>query len=602
MTRLNNAEINALLHRNLHDGNEYEKYFEPSVCKVEYLNTGNTDVGIQEMIRFSKRYAYQVEKLSFAEFSNLSLQETAYKIHWFLYNNIQYSIDGFNQKLKAPNCLWATRQIGADCKTYSVTASMILLNLGIKHYFRRVDNADNTEHVYVVVPTNQVTANLNEGYYVIDATTFHNSEQRISTKNDFFMNLPYYGMAAPDVSGCTCNSNKEANHSHQLATPYHGKQAIDFGRKAYNDAVLAAMDNFDLYLQLINADENVQFQLRQKIVDSLYQGYDPVITIRKNGIAVNDEFITTATSGHYGMAGFWDDIADIGNFPAYGGPVDEPSPQENGGTSFWDNLASSSGSLSSSSSSQDTYGNLASTAASVGSTALLGFDLTSILGVDFFSNTFGAIFANGLELSCWNSSYTPQQTAAEIQQIQGPYFANLFYEFEQTVNQDISSRTYAYTTSVEEDLNFLAKAVYVCRDMYWFFRVNENWERCSRLALDQFNELFYELVPAFESTVSSLASNYIVTEIRQEQAPTQWEFTGFNHSWSENSTAQYPVFSVRAKNPAPATNTGNTNNPVVTTGGQPNNNNTGVSTESNSSIGKLLAAGAVAFAGYQFLG
>ena len=52
-----------------------------------------------------------------------------------------------------------------------------------------------------------------------------------------------------------------------------------------------------------------------------------------------------------------------------------------------------------------------------------GKALMKMLPQDFFGNTFGAIFANGFDLSCWNASYSESKAQADLS-IDIPYLMN----------------------------------------------------------------------------------------------------------------------------------------------------------------------------------
>ena len=104
------------------------------------------------------------------------------------------------QNLRSPAHSWHTaRQSGIDCKSYSIFASSILLNLGIKHYIRQVKqpkmNPDSFTHVYVIVPKNQETGSLLDGYFTIDGTRKNKSEGKFTLAKDIFMSqLPHLGL------------------------------------------------------------------------------------------------------------------------------------------------------------------------------------------------------------------------------------------------------------------------------------------------------------------------------------------------------------------------------------------------------------------------
>jgi hypothetical protein len=89
-----------------------------------------------------------------------------------LSSHIRYSFND-NKKIKSPSLVWSSKT--ADCKSFTVFASSILSNLGIKHFLKWVATNELT-HIYVVVPINQNTDELGANslfmrdYYVIDGT------------------------------------------------------------------------------------------------------------------------------------------------------------------------------------------------------------------------------------------------------------------------------------------------------------------------------------------------------------------------------------------------------------------------------------------------
>ena len=204
----------TLLKRPLKQGTQYNKYFGTQ-CESSFLGNGNTDLSISIMAKWVNKYKHQCKALALNEFTNLSIENTCNAIYTFLYNHIQYKLDGTDQKIRSPYCSWQDRQNGIDCKSYSVFASCILSNLGIVHYLRKVKqpgyNPDSFSHVYVVIPKNQKTKKLTDGYYIIDATIHDNYELPFIEKKDKLMSnvgLPHYGLGKPTttVLGCGCNS------------------------------------------------------------------------------------------------------------------------------------------------------------------------------------------------------------------------------------------------------------------------------------------------------------------------------------------------------------------------------------------------------------
>lgn len=186
---MNPATINSLLYRTLKKGVEYENLMPLSTCDSNLLATGDTKKAIDNMVFWSKEYQSHTEKLTSKIFKNYTLSVLCKEIHSFLYHHFQYKIDGYHQQLRSPGCAWATREEGIDCKSYSIIASTILLNRGISHYFRRVaqNEGEGYSHVYVVVPKNQKSKQLKDGYYTIDGTLETTKEVVFYKKDDVFV-------------------------------------------------------------------------------------------------------------------------------------------------------------------------------------------------------------------------------------------------------------------------------------------------------------------------------------------------------------------------------------------------------------------------------
>ncbi|MCD8413469.1 hypothetical protein [Tenacibaculum finnmarkense] len=181
--------INQALYRNIKSGQQYAHLMPYSNCSSTKLTTGDTKAAIDNMAIWSKKHQNHTKNIA-VTFTGKSTKETAISIHSFLYHHFQYKIDGLNQELRSPACSWASRQNGIDCKSYSIFASTILLNLGIHHFLRRIKQSATAgySHVYVIVPKNQKNPkNLKLGYYTIDGTLAGIKEPDFYQKSDVFM-------------------------------------------------------------------------------------------------------------------------------------------------------------------------------------------------------------------------------------------------------------------------------------------------------------------------------------------------------------------------------------------------------------------------------
>jgi hypothetical protein len=183
--------INASLYRKIRSGKEFEKYFSKAACKPTFLGDGDTRFTLDQMKQWILKYQHHTLKLSKVLKSN-NKKTTIQNIWNFLYQHFQYNADGWEQNLRSPFCSWDQRKQGIDCKSYSIFASTLLLNLGIEHSLRRVtqpSSPNKWSHVYIIIPVNNT--NL-----IIDGTTHTNLEVAFVQKDDLKMKMPHYGLAA----------------------------------------------------------------------------------------------------------------------------------------------------------------------------------------------------------------------------------------------------------------------------------------------------------------------------------------------------------------------------------------------------------------------
>lgn len=191
--------MDEFLFRHLKKGSQYQSLFPSSACERVVLGKGDTDYSIEKMVEWILENQHQTLKVS-KLLEKSSLQDTCLSIHDFLYWHFQYKADLSDQLLRSPACAWKQRVDGIDCKSYSIIASSILLNLGINHYIRKVAYTapDEFTHVYVIVPKNQQTNNLDDGYYMIDGTINTMEEPYyLEAKDEFMSGLSHFGLQRP---------------------------------------------------------------------------------------------------------------------------------------------------------------------------------------------------------------------------------------------------------------------------------------------------------------------------------------------------------------------------------------------------------------------
>lgn len=424
------ADVNLLAKRIIRSGNEYNKYFVDSSCKPVFLAQGDTYVTISEMKKWAYQFKDQTKKLALSEFFKLSLSNTASKIYDFLYNHLQYELDGNRQNLKSPACAWATREKGTDCKTYSIFASTILQNLGIKHYFRKVKQPrlmpDKWTHVYVIIPINQNSLNLADGYYTIDATVKPNIEVQYSEKNDMLMSkvsLPHYGLQAPaGLGACSCHAAPQPSNRTGTTTQAAIRAGLPVSEAAMFDRAVINLKKLlaDLRKRGLSADQENEALV--KLQQYINIGKEPKLI---------DLFLPMPTG--LGITG--ELLLDINQLPI--------TSSARGGSNV--NALTNTPKV---------------TGVNVSSALSL---VTSIIPKEIYEKTFGALFANGFNFKCWGATWNPAKAEKilieVIPQIQAQAAAVLqlpWTSFEKGVN-DFLTYFYSVHSTSRNWLNTSAK-------------------------------------------------------------------------------------------------------------------------------------------------
>ena len=187
---MSTEQLNAYLYRSIKSGKEYDKLIPKTACNVAYpFQDRNTTEVMELMKEISTKFSLQTKRLATVLKAN-QLETTVKNIYNFLHDHLQYKADGFEQNVSSPACSWKQRKTGVDCKSFSVFASSILINLGIPHVYRKVvqpNSPGKWSHVYVVIPYKNKTL-------IIDGTTHDNKEVVYTKKHDMDARLPARGL------------------------------------------------------------------------------------------------------------------------------------------------------------------------------------------------------------------------------------------------------------------------------------------------------------------------------------------------------------------------------------------------------------------------
>lgn len=277
--------ISQALHRPVVSKSKYARYMQGTACAVTDLGEGDTFYTVENMQDWVMQHVHHTQKLAPLLKGN-TLKQTADNVYQFLYDHLQYVADGELQNLLSPGCAWAKRFEGADCKTFSIFASSILVNLGIQHAIRQVTQPgyypDDFTHVYVVIPANQKTKEIkkNDVVYVIDGTRHHNDEVIYLKKHDTLM-LSHQGLSSP-------------RPTKSMRTMSGRQQARCRGLNAAATGHTELVENLNLFVNVLHSFSNVPLATCQAIqAEAMYyinQGVEPRFNINMRGVTVGSKF------------------------------------------------------------------------------------------------------------------------------------------------------------------------------------------------------------------------------------------------------------------------------------------------------------------------
>jgi hypothetical protein len=246
-------DFDNLLYRSLSPGTEYNNLIpKPKYNKV-LIGEGNTDYSIKEMAELVEESSHECQLLA-QKLQASSLKDCIANVKDFAYNNFQYHADDADQMLRTlAYSWWVDKVTGIDCKSYSIIVSSLLTEMGINHYIRKIKQPGfaPTEytHVYVVVPMDQQTNLLQNGYYIVDGTLKRDLEPAfIGTKDKFMAGLQHYKLNGAANVATLDNLNKIVTISSKMQ-PFLDKIKGFFnsigciGGTWYNDGVRSSTNS-----------------------------------------------------------------------------------------------------------------------------------------------------------------------------------------------------------------------------------------------------------------------------------------------------------------------------------------------------------------------
>lgn len=170
-----------------------------------------------------------------------------------------------------------------------------------------------------------------------------------------------------------------------------------------------------------------------------------------------------------------------------------------------------------------------------------------------FNSTFGNVFANGLDLSCWNSSYSPNEAKTEM-----PQFVKIWLDESKILTNPSSAALSYFSNRVS-----LAVSMWNTRiGMSKYAKcTKDGWRYCVRYAEEN-----------LKNVLTELGKNYNIQEVGKQPCYKP------NDTWKVEISGEYMVYNLTAKQSQPATHpivVKDSEGNVIATGNKPPKNDTG---------------------------
>ncbi|WP_124979528.1 hypothetical protein [Nonlabens xiamenensis] len=263
-----------LLNKTLTTDTKLINMIDGTECRTRYMGRGNTRFTIEKMAQMVKETLHHTKRISqeFLKMYGRDPLKLHHGINKFLWENYRYRMDGETQDIRSPGCAKSARLTGIDCKGVTITASSILMNLGIPHSIRRIKKVytdpENWSHVYLVIH--------HQGEELaVDGTTSFTEQQPNSEADDIIM--IHQGLYKPEIKKRTTRAIRKRK-SKGLKSP------LDLNVTEYNVAVFISVMR-ELVAHGANAKmaEAAKNHLR-RILD---QGRHPIVEMEENTLFIN---------------------------------------------------------------------------------------------------------------------------------------------------------------------------------------------------------------------------------------------------------------------------------------------------------------------------
>ncbi|MFN4026446.1 MAG: hypothetical protein ACK4IZ_03270 [Flavobacterium sp.] len=120
----------------------------------------------------------------------------------------------------------------------------------------------------------------------------------------------------------------------------------------------------------------------------------------------------------------------------------------------------------------------------MGDPAAIKTVISKIIPESFISSTFGAVFANGLDFSCWGASLTPQTAANNVKKYHTPHFNYRLNAIQSASNQ----------AQLQDAINIFIKDVYSLHQYYTVYKPKAaSWSNCAKKGIKLYVDFMTKL-------------------------------------------------------------------------------------------------------------
>lgn len=173
-----------------------------------YRGTGRSQFGRRLIAEIAEKHYPEAKEIALHLASKGDLEQSLRSFHRFVHQNFRFIQEGRVHLLQTLSRAWHDRTVGINCEDATIINGQLCLSLGLKCIVRGIAQLDPevVNHVYLIVPKNQRTGSLKDGYYALDST-----HPEFDFRPESLRNYDVR-MKEADVAYYTMNSPRGANN------------------------------------------------------------------------------------------------------------------------------------------------------------------------------------------------------------------------------------------------------------------------------------------------------------------------------------------------------------------------------------------------------